>query len=1074
VCSSCSLDDDDDEDDDEEGSKEKSDAESEGKEGDDAVDGDDFSDVGDEVEDEEAEDEEAEDEEAEDEEASGKEGSSDKEKVEAKEDKETADEAKEETKEVPEEREAEVMIQKAGSKDGNTGEARAESKASTGARKDSVARRASVASMEQYEFLLGMAWAGGKIEKGEQERLEGARKKYGVSYEQHLECVAKMAGEGNVDVQRAQPDEVVQESNADMAAALLAAGDSMAMARSAPVVPVDPLDPIDEKLRVKCRELFDQMDVNKDGVLTITDLKIYYAAQNPKMNVESEKAAKMFDGQFKSITGANHDGRIVFEDFAKKQVPVMRVQLLQRRKEKAVSEKEKAAGAGLQSVMSVPVTQLISGDIELLDFSQPDTKLGLGGALLFADYWRRFPGALHTLDLRGNNISNGDEAAKVLCEAVAVEASGLRKLNGIHIEGVEEVRLLGRESKGVGLMEYEAIFMAHRMRYNSAITKVALPNCKLSHLCKWELSIREIAAAATPPLPPKKKEEPKTKKGRERAAKQAAAEAARAKNRPSESLRPLMPNLTSLDLRGNKVKQRGSRAIASMLETNTTLTELQLSKNDLSNNDKMALGRALLRNPKSSLKYFSCEKWEIQAGDKNVDLAGVGLGPDDALLLAGILQANDTVTRLNLVDNSDPGLGAEGCRMLARVLEEKNNTLEALGIDKGRIKVAQIKKDRMTGLILQGCELSMGAAIVLSKIVNFAGRLVSLNLSENLIGPVFPDFSPDGILAIANAIKTADHDFEGGCTIGTLNLAKNNLVGIDDKGGGRYTKNGLHFLCEVLKKNTSIRNFDISSNQIPADAGHMIGELMLQNVVITTMKLKDNPFAGGANAIANGLQYNRGMTCCDMRATDLDHVGAALLGEAMLKNRQLGFMALSYPWERKLEEIEEEEDAEAHAAALLASSSALQAEHKLEADKSMVLACVDEMDSCEDHEEVERRKIVQMLPLSLIRGLSNVFALDLKKLQLGPLDCIAIMAVLAKNLHVLYVDLSDNCFGGEDGMDDAPMEYIKDCLYTNHTVRSIDLSFNWLEALTVSCFDDPVIRHRVISEPIGKPAEDDD
>jgi len=37
-------------------------------------------------------------------------------------------------------------------------------------------------------------------------------------------------------------------------------------------------------------------------------------------------------------------------------------------------------------------------------------------------------------------------------------------------------------------------------------------------------------------------------------------------------------------------------------------------------------------------------------------------------------------------------------------------------------------------------------------------------------------------------------------------------------------------------------------------------------------------------------------------------VGAALVGQALVKNRQLGFIALSYPWERNAEEEDEEDE----------------------------------------------------------------------------------------------------------------------------------------------------------------------
>jgi hypothetical protein len=62
-----------------------------------------------------------------------------------------------------------------------------------------------------------------------------------------------------------------------------------------------------------------------DGVITKADLNQVY--EKSGIDMDSKKSQKMVERQFRSVAGREHDGRITFDAFAKKQLPAMKAKM---------------------------------------------------------------------------------------------------------------------------------------------------------------------------------------------------------------------------------------------------------------------------------------------------------------------------------------------------------------------------------------------------------------------------------------------------------------------------------------------------------------------------------------------------------------------------------------------------------------------------------------------------------------------------------------------------------------------------------------------------------------------------
>jgi DNA segregation ATPase FtsK/SpoIIIE-like protein len=128
----------------------------------------------------------------------------------------------------------------------------------------------------------------------------------------------------------------------------------MLQAKYGEIVPRETVtvDRTEEKLLRKCRTMFDEMDMDQDGALTVADLEGYYSSKG--VDVGSEKGRAMIQQQFHSVATGGGD-RISFDDFVRKQLPVMRAKLQERRGKRAQDSKGEAKDeAKDKAVLAVP------------------------------------------------------------------------------------------------------------------------------------------------------------------------------------------------------------------------------------------------------------------------------------------------------------------------------------------------------------------------------------------------------------------------------------------------------------------------------------------------------------------------------------------------------------------------------------------------------------------------------------------------------------------------------------------------------------------------------------------------
>ncbi|KAL0208034.1 hypothetical protein P9112_010621 [Eukaryota sp. TZLM1-RC] len=123
--------------------------------------------------------------------------------------------------------------------------------------------------------------------------------------------------------------------------------------------------------------------------------------------------------------------------------------------------------------------------------------------------------------------------------------------------------------------------------------------------------------------------------------------------------------LTQLNLSDNNIADEGASSLARALESNYTLTQMNLSDNNIADEGASSLARALESNYTLT---------QLNLSDNNI-------ADEGASSLARALESNYTLTQLNLSDNN---IADEGASSLARALES-NSTLTQLNLSDNNI-----------------------------------------------------------------------------------------------------------------------------------------------------------------------------------------------------------------------------------------------------------------------------------------------------------------------------------------------------------------------------------------------------
>ena len=292
--------------------------------------------------------------------------------------------------------------------------------------------------------------------------------------------------------------------------------------------------------------------------------------------------------------------------------------------------------------------------------------------------------------------------------------------------------------------------------------------------------------------------------------------------------------LQELDLADNdlyeleRMGDADAAVLAVALETNTTLTNLNLAHNNLGFAGAESLATALQTNTTLT----------------NLDLSWNNLGPAGAELLATALKTNTNLTNLNLSRNK---LGPAGAESLAKAL--KTNTT-------------------LTNLDLSGNTLGPASAESLVKALKISSTLANVNLSDNNLGPTVAE-------SLATALKT-------NTSLTNLNLSVNNLgpAGAEslvtalktnttltnlDLSGNNLGFASAESLATALKTNTTLTNLNVSWNNLGPVGAESLVTALETNKTLTNLNLSRNKLSpSGAESLAKALKTSTTPTKLDL------------------------------------------------------------------------------------------------------------------------------------------------------------------------------------------------------------------
>ena len=251
----------------------------------------------------------------------------------------------------------------------------------------------------------------------------------------------------------------------------------------------------------------------------------------------------------------------------------------------------------------------------------------------------------------------------------------------------------------------------------------------------------------------------------------------------------------------------------------------------------------------------------------NLNLFNNNLGPAGAESLATALKTNKTLTDLYLAGNN---LGPAGAESFARALKT-NTTLRNLNLSSNNLGPAgaelparALKRNKtLTNLYLADNSIGPAGAESLAIALKINTTLTNLNLSRNKLGPA-------GAESFATALKT-------NTTLTNLNLSSNDLGPA-----------GAEPLATALKTNKTLTNLYLANNSIGLAGADTLATALKTNTTLTNLVLSRNNLGpAGAESLAIALKTNTSLTNLDLSRNNFGPAGAESLAKALKTNTTL-------------------------------------------------------------------------------------------------------------------------------------------------------------------------------------------
>ena len=350
--------------------------------------------------------------------------------------------------------------------------------------------------------------------------------------------------------------------------------------------------------------------------------------------------------------------------------------------------------------------------------------------------------------------------------------------------------------------------------------------------------------------------------------------------------------LKTLNISYCGIDDQGVKSLASAIEMNGSLEELNLSGNDaVTGIGHMALGESLKRNKTlKTLNISSCGiddqgmKSLASALEMNGSLEELNLTGNDAvagighMALGESLKRNKTLKTLNI---SSCGIDDQGMKSLASALE-MNGSLEELNLTGndavtgiGHMALGESLKRNKTlkTLNISSCGIDDQGMKSLASALEMNGSLEEMNLSGNRVGTGI------GYMALGESLKRNRG-------LKTLNIS---YCDIDEQ--------CMKSLASAFEMNSSLAVLDLSWNNAVTGIGLMaLGESLKRNRGLKTLNISHCGIDDqGMKSLASALEMNGSLEELDLGWNDaVTGIGLTALGESLKRNRGLKSLNISY------------------------------------------------------------------------------------------------------------------------------------------------------------------------------------
>ena len=315
--------------------------------------------------------------------------------------------------------------------------------------------------------------------------------------------------------------------------------------------------------------------------------------------------------------------------------------------------------------------------------------------------------------------------------------------------------------------------------------------------------------------------------------------------------------LQKLDLSNNNLSNEEAAIISDGLKSNNSLQELYVSCNQITSEGAKKIGEAIQVN-------ITLQKLDINA---NI------ISDDGVAAISDALKSNNSLQDLYMAHNH---ITCEGAKTIAEAIKV-NTTLQVLDISINSVSndgAAAISGGFKGNNSLQ--KLNMSRNEITSEGAERISEAIQVNTSLQILLINNNSISDDGAAAISNVIKS-NNSLQELCM-------KNNQI----------TSEGAKQIGEAIQVNTTLQKLDIGSNRISDDGATAISDVIKSNNSLQELNMSYNKITSkGAKKIAEAIQVNTTLQKLSISGNTISDDGAAAISEVLKSNYSLQELNMS-------------------------------------------------------------------------------------------------------------------------------------------------------------------------------------